>query len=93
MRGAMTIRRMHLILTTCLLLCAVLVACGTTPTDTATPAATDVPATPTAAPAATAPSPAASRYADLPQSRTPEGYHMLGDANAPVAMVMYSDFL
>jgi hypothetical protein len=32
-------------------------------------------------------------YADLPQGRTPEGYPYLGAADAPVTLVMFSDFL
>lgn len=32
-------------------------------------------------------------FAGIPQGRTPEGYHMLGAADAPVTLVMYSDFL
>jgi hypothetical protein len=29
----------------------------------------------------------------IPQGLTPEGYHELGRADAPVTLVMYSDFL
>jgi ABC-type Fe3+-hydroxamate transport system substrate-binding protein len=32
-------------------------------------------------------------YAGLAQGRTAEGYHLLGAADAPVTLVMYSDFL
>ncbi len=32
-------------------------------------------------------------YAALPQSTTPEGYHVLGDPHAPIVMTHYSDFL
>lgn len=32
-------------------------------------------------------------YAGVPRSRTPEGYHVLGNPEAPVTLVMYSDFL
>lgn len=32
-------------------------------------------------------------YAALPQSRTSEGYYVLGQADAPVALTFYSDFL
>ncbi|MGQ9928214.1 MAG: Rcas_1661 family thioredoxin-like (seleno)lipoprotein [Chloroflexaceae bacterium] len=32
-------------------------------------------------------------YAGVPHSRTPEGYHLLGNPEAPVTLVMYSDFL
>jgi protein-disulfide isomerase len=37
-------------------------------------------------------SPEASAAA-IPDSLTPEGYHMLGRTDAPVTLVMYSDFL
>jgi hypothetical protein len=46
------------------------------------------PSVATAAPSAAQRSP----YADIEQGRTPEGYHVLGSANAPVTLVMYSDF-
>ena len=32
-------------------------------------------------------------YAALPQSRTAEGYYVLGEAGAPLVMQYYSDFL
>jgi multidrug efflux pump subunit AcrA (membrane-fusion protein) len=35
--------------------------------------------------------PAANR--DIPESVTAEGYHVLGRADAPVTLTMYSDFL
>ncbi len=35
----------------------------------------------------------ASLFASLPQSRTAEGYYVLGEADAPVLMEFYSDFL
>lgn len=59
------------------------------------PAATALPvASSAAAPAqATAPAADAGRFADIPQSRTPEGYQVLGAPDAPVTLVMYSDFL
>ncbi len=34
-----------------------------------------------------------SLFASLPQSRTAEGYYVLGEADAPVLMEFYSDFL
>jgi len=47
-----------------------------------------------AASADTAPSVAADGpYAGLPQSKTPEGYYVLGDTNAPVTLTFYSDFI
>lgn len=33
------------------------------------------------------------QYAALPQSRTPEGYYVLGRPDAPVTLAFYSDFL
>ncbi len=32
-------------------------------------------------------------YAALPQSKTPEGYYVLGDPNAPATITFYSDFI
>ncbi|HEY0604928.1 MAG TPA: hypothetical protein VGD58_18555 [Herpetosiphonaceae bacterium] len=43
--------------------------------------------------AATSVSQANRPYAALPQSRTPEGYYVLGNADAPVTLTFYSDFL
>lgn len=57
-------------------------AVATTPTTAAAPTTE-----PTAAPALAGP------FAGIPQSRTAEGYQVLGAADAPVTMVMYSDFL
>lgn len=52
----------------------------------AEPAATaDLAGAPTAA--------ADGPFAGIPQGRTPEGYQVLGAADAPVTLVMYSDFL
>ena len=81
-----------------------LAACGATqqaggPTPTAPPtAAPAATSAPSAAPAATsaptvAAATAAPEQAGVPESRTPEGYHVLGRADAPVTLVMYSDFL
>lgn len=52
-------------------------------------------AAPTAAPTAPASvsGEATSPYAGIPRSRTPEGYQVLGNPDAPVTLVMYSDFL
>jgi hypothetical protein len=44
-----------------------------------------------AAPTAGAAEPGAT--AAIPESLTPEGYHVLGRPDAPVTLVMYSDFL
>lgn len=46
-----------------------------------------------AAGSATAAAPAGEGLAALPQSRTSEGYHVLGDPGAPVTIEFYSDFL
>jgi protein-disulfide isomerase len=47
---------------------------------------------PTAAPTASAAQPE-NATASIPDGLTPEGYHILGRADAPVTLVMYSDFL
>ena len=59
----------------------------TSPTSTAAtlPPTTTAPAAQTAA--------AASLYVTLPQSRTPEGYFVLGEPDAPILIQHYSDFL
>ena len=73
------------------------------PTSVAPP--TRAPAAPTAVIAATAAGSQATAAAPtsgaaqpgnsaaIPDSLTPEGYHMLGRPDAPVTLVMYSDFL
>jgi protein-disulfide isomerase len=48
------------------------------------------PAAATVAPTKIAP---ATAGAAIPQGLTPEGYHFRGRADAPVTIVMYSDFL
>jgi len=79
---------------------------GPVPTAAAPP--TRTPAAPTAA-AVIAPTAAPSQMpevaptagaaqpenpaAAIPEGLTPEGYHMLGRPDAPVTLVMYSDFL
>ncbi len=35
----------------------------------------------------------ATRYDDIAQSKTPEGYYVLGTADAPITIKHYSDFL
>ncbi|MCU0493384.1 MAG: hypothetical protein MUD01_17495 [Chloroflexaceae bacterium] len=58
------------------------------PDTTATPSSA-VPATPVAA----APAGLPSAYSGIEQGKTAEGYQRLGQASAPVTLVMYSDFL
>jgi hypothetical protein len=80
---------------------ALLSACGGQVRETAAPTAAPPgagpaldPTTPATAAAPTANQPAAdSPFADIPQGRTAEGYQQLGAADAPVTLVMYSDFL
>ncbi len=87
------------------LMLGVLAACGNQPTSAGTvPTAATQPtvaalSAPTAAgsqaPAA-APTAGAAQAGDavaIPSGLTPEGYHMLGRPDAPVTLVMYSDFL
>lgn len=70
-----------------------LAACGsptaTMPVDTRPAAVTDAAPSPAATDAASL----INQYAALPQSRTPEGYYVLGEADAPIIMQHYSDFL
>ena len=63
------------------------------PTQAADSATTRVAPAPAAEPAATAALPATAGPDAIPEGRTPEGYHLLGRADAPVTLVMYSDFL
>ena len=86
-----------------LLLVAVLVglpACGAGAPAAGEPTVTRLSSTSTAAipPAGEATSPAeiagaVSAYVTLPQSRTPDGYFMLGEPDAPILIQHYSDFL
>jgi protein-disulfide isomerase len=57
------------------------------PTAASLPAATAAPTTASAA------QPESSGAATIPEGLTPEGYHMRGNPDAPVTLVMYSDFL
>jgi hypothetical protein len=59
---------------------------------TAAPTAAGAPAA-TAAPTAAAAEPQSSGAASIPEGLTPEGYHMRGSPDAPITLVMYSDFL
>jgi hypothetical protein len=53
----------------------------------------NVPAATSPAPSATAAAPAPTTSAAIAEGLTPEGYHFRGRADAPVTLVMYSDFL
>ncbi len=66
---------------------------GSTEIATSTVIATDRPTASTTEAAATSAPTSAGRYAALPQSKTPEGYYVLGRPDAPVVMTHYSDFL
>lgn len=74
---------------------------GTAATPRASSAATaTVSAAPSPSAASNAPSPAVAsaptgtgRYAGIAQSKTAEGYYMLGEPDAPVVLTHYSDFL
>ena len=85
-----------------------LTACGNGDSGAARPAVTALGAVASSAPTtaasatpatAVAPSTAASvagaveGYAALPQSKTPEGYYVLGDPNAPATITFFSDFI
>jgi hypothetical protein len=71
---------------TWLTLLGILAACGLTPTSQQPTAGTSLP-TQVQRPATE------SVYTALQKGRTAEGYHFLGDANAPVTLQFYSDFL
>ena len=81
---------------------ALLAACGnqSSPAALAPTAAAPPPTRASAAPptvaAVSAPTAGAVQQGDaaaIPSGLTPEGYHMLGRPDAPVTLVMYSDFL
>lgn len=85
-------------------LLALLAACGTVETRTErvtitkitpTPAAPSPQAAQTSTAAAQPAAPAAteSKYTGIAQSKTADGYYVLGDPNAPVVLTHYSDFL
>lgn len=78
-----------LLLIPLLLITGLLTACGQQ-----AQVAPTLPPPPAPLPSATAAVvPAADDLADIPQGQTPEGYQALGSADAPVTLVMYSDFL
>ena len=58
---------------------------STASTSTASAQPTTMPAAPAAG--------GESKYAGIPQSKTADGYYVLGDPNAPVVLTHYSDFL
>ena len=84
---------------------ALLAACGSQPIPASPAPAAAAPTAaaviaPTAAPSQmpeVAPTAGAAQpenpTATIPEGLTPEGYHMLGRPDAPVTLVMYSDFL
>jgi hypothetical protein len=65
------------------------------PATAVAPPTAAAPAAPAATqPASTAgPAPEATATEAIPEGLTAEGYHQLGSAEAPVTLVMYSDFL
>ena len=70
-----------------------LAACGSP-----TPRATDATRTATSVVASTSgpstqPVALTRQYDDIAQSKTPEGYYVLGSADAPITIKHYSDFL
>jgi len=71
------------------LIAVLLVGCGATPPAPTAPPATTAPQLPTL----NALPDTDGLYTSLPQSITSEGYHVLGAPDAPVTLVMYSDFL
>ncbi|MBK9712690.1 MAG: hypothetical protein IPO81_15470 [Kouleothrix sp.] len=84
-----------------------LAACGSATSTPGTTAPTGAQPTRAPAPATAAPPPAAATAAGqptvaapptatasgIPEGLTPEGYHVLGRADAPVTLINYSDFL
>lgn len=79
------------------LILGALTACGgataTEPLVTASAAPSAASSAPSAAPAAASPASAAGRFAALPQSKTAEGYYVLGNPDAPATITYYSDFI
>ncbi|WP_031461457.1 thioredoxin domain-containing protein, partial [Chloroflexus sp. MS-G] len=69
--------------------CSAPTAVSPTATPTALPTAA-----PTSTPMTADHAPVVNQYfPDVPRGRTAEGYHYLGNPDAPVTMVTYSDFL
>ncbi len=84
-------RMQRLIWLSLLMITACAAPIAATPTPTPSPAPTRAPtSTPTTAQA----EPLTTAYfPDLPRGRTAEGYHYLGNPDAPVTITVYSDFL
>ena len=81
------------------LMLGLLAACASQPSPAGpAPTAAEPTRAPVAPTVALAQAPAAATAgaaagAVIPNSLTPEGYHVLGRPDAPVTLVMYSDFL
>ena len=73
----------------------VLVNCGGASSQASSARMTPAPAvrTPAEVAATVPPEGGASLFASLPQSRTAEGYYVLGRSDAPILMEFFSDFL
>ena len=65
-------------------------ACGSATGSSSIPPTSEALPTMVDDPAAAAPE---AGFGTLPQSRTPEGNHVLGDPDAPLVIEFYSDFL
>ena len=73
----------------------VLASCGGASSQASSARTTPAPAVRTPAEVAATPplEGGASLFASLPQSRTAEGYYVLGRSDAPILMEFFSDFL
>ncbi|MDW8212656.1 MAG: Rcas_1661 family thioredoxin-like (seleno)lipoprotein [Roseiflexaceae bacterium] len=87
----------HLILILIIIISTFIAACSGTPSAAPAPdqTATAAPTTPATPPMPGALSPVApaGQATALERGRTPEGYHYLGKADAPVTILEFSDFL
>ncbi len=91
----MSFRHKHALLGLMVTIPLTLVGCAGSSEQASSAMTTAVPGVTSFAEAAETPTPAgaASLFASLPQSRTSEGYYLLGQADAPILMEFYSDFL
>ncbi|ABU57753.1 DSBA oxidoreductase [Roseiflexus castenholzii DSM 13941] len=100
-KGIHRVIKQHQVLPLAIILPIIIAACGGTPSAAPTPpqsapivstapSATQVSAV--ATPASDTPA-ATTEAAGLERGRTPEGYHYLGNADAPVTILEFSDFL